>query len=141
LGDNEGAVSSGNIAVFEAKRDGKNQTDLDMQTRKNLRLKSLICAHCGLNIKGKEPLILDIRGCKAIVYTIKKFEGFFGAGRVAKDPLELPVSAPRMKAFLESGGLGALCRIAVSVTKSSLFCCLWTCISRILEECCYWLID
>ncbi|KAG0195580.1 hypothetical protein BGX31_006052, partial [Mortierella sp. GBA43] len=51
---------------------------------------TLICAHRGLNIKGKEALILDIRGCEAIVYTIKKFEGFFGAGRVTEGRLELP---------------------------------------------------
>ncbi|KAG0204846.1 hypothetical protein BGX31_003102, partial [Mortierella sp. GBA43] len=84
-GNDEDAGSSCDIVVFEAMRDGSNQMNLDTQTRK----KSSICAHWGLNIK-KELLILDTCGCKANVYTIKKFEGFLGAGRVMKGRLELP---------------------------------------------------
>jgi hypothetical protein len=66
---------SQNIVVFEAKRSGKTSEDIDIQTRKTVRLnKSLVCTHRGLDIKGKEPLILDIHGCKAMVYTVKRID-------------------------------------------------------------------
>ncbi|KAK3827548.1 MAG: hypothetical protein J3Q66DRAFT_362772 [Benniella sp.] len=104
---------SQNVVVFEAKRSGKTSDEIDIQTRKCVRLnKSLVGTHRGLDIKGKEPLILDIHGCRAMVYTIKRMDTFYGAGKVTDKYLELPDTSARMKSFLESGTLGALVKIA-----------------------------
>jgi hypothetical protein len=110
--------STGDFRNIAEKRAGETTNTLEIQTSKNVRLnKTLICALRGLGTIDKEPYILDIHGTMAIVYTIKRHrDGYYFAGKVMEERLELPDSAQRMKTFLDNGSLAAICNIVVSGT-------------------------
>ncbi|KAF9167382.1 hypothetical protein BGX21_011480 [Mortierella sp. AD011] len=57
------------------------------------------------------PMVLDIVGSRALVYTVKKIEsGVFGASLVGKGMIEIPMHADDIAQFLDSGSMSALIR-------------------------------
>ncbi|KAF9110147.1 hypothetical protein BGX27_006732 [Mortierella sp. AM989] len=100
-----------NIAVFEAKSADSNEKTLWIQIRKALRLNKSILS--SLRLLGTEisPILLDLQGQRGYVYTIRKFDGYYGAGKVTEQCIRLPTTAHEMCRFIKDGGLSALFKI------------------------------
>jgi len=55
------------------------------------------------------PLVLNLVGSRALVYTVKKIQlGVFGEGIVGEKMIALPMSADEIAGFLGGGGMSAL---------------------------------
>ncbi|KAF9398090.1 hypothetical protein BGX21_008171, partial [Mortierella sp. AD011] len=100
-----------NIAVFEAKSVNSNQNTTWIHIRKAIRLnKSILCALQELGV-DVAPLILDIQGQRAYIYTVKKIDGYYCTGKVSAQGIRLPTTPFEMHRFITDGGLNALEKI------------------------------
>ncbi|KAF9170930.1 hypothetical protein BGX20_008339, partial [Mortierella sp. AD010] len=106
-----------NIAVFEAKSVNSNQNTTWIHIRKAIRLnKSILCALQELGV-DVAPLILDIQGQRAYIYTVKKIDGYYCTGKVSAQGIRLPTTPFEMHRFITDGGLNALEKIKERLFK------------------------
>ncbi|KAF9199941.1 hypothetical protein BGZ49_009886 [Haplosporangium sp. Z 27] len=111
--DHKGKDVRTNLAVFEAKSSTASTDILRVQARKNLRLnKALLTNLRSMNARGQSPLILDMQGARAYIYTIKKFGNVYGAGSVTDRTIRLPTSEWELFAFIGRPDLILLLKVA-----------------------------
>ncbi|KAF9203115.1 hypothetical protein BGZ49_006769 [Haplosporangium sp. Z 27] len=113
----KGKECRNNIAVFEAKSAIASENMLWIQMRKALRLnKSVMCSLRQLDVIIP-PLLLDLHGQRGYIYTLKKFDGYYGAGSVNNQCIRLPTTENEMFKFIKDGGLVALYKIKERLLK------------------------
>ncbi|KAF8965994.1 hypothetical protein BGZ46_000470 [Entomortierella lignicola] len=127
--DFKGKQCRQNIGVFEAKSANSSQNTTWIQIRKAIRLnKSVICALLELGV-DVAPLILDIQGQRAYIYTIKKLDNYYCTGRVTDQSIRLPTTPYEMYRFITDGSLDALDKIKERLFKidSAVRDAFWEC--------------
>ncbi|KAF9931954.1 hypothetical protein FBU30_009249 [Linnemannia zychae] len=104
------------VIAWEAKSEAVSGEALQIQLRKNIRINASIMNNLSQYMERDfprpSPMVLDIVGSRALVYTVRKIEsGVFGAGAVGEKMIELPTNASEIAEFLDGGSMSALLRI------------------------------
>ncbi|KAI7830546.1 hypothetical protein BC939DRAFT_286133 [Gamsiella multidivaricata] len=114
------------IIAWEAKSEAVSGEALQIQLRKNIRINASIMnklsRYMERDFPRPSPMVLDIVGSRALVYTVRKIEpGIFGVGAVGEKMIELPKNTSEIAEFLDGGSMSALLRIG---RYNSKFACL-----------------
>ncbi|ORZ23917.1 hypothetical protein BCR41DRAFT_249174 [Lobosporangium transversale] len=90
-----------NLAVFEAKPSAANDNTLSIQTLKATRLnKSIMSALHQQYGVDTSSVLLTLHGFVGYTYTVKRFNGYYAAGKVTEIPIVLPTSENEMYSFI-----------------------------------------
>ncbi|KAF9171145.1 hypothetical protein BGX20_008058 [Mortierella sp. AD010] len=110
------------LLSWEAKPKSASDETLQTQLRKNIRtnasiMKSLM-PYLDRSFPQPSPMVLDIVGPRALVYTVRKIEsGVFGAGLIGERMIEIPMHADDIAQFLDGGSMSALIRVGCHNTS------------------------
>ncbi|KAG9070447.1 hypothetical protein KI688_007983 [Linnemannia hyalina] len=101
----EGRIKPIEIIAWEAKSEAVAGEALQSQLHKNIRINASIMNNLSQDMKRDfrrpSPMVLDIVGPRALVYTVQKIEpGIFGAGAVGEKLIELPMNANGIADFI-----------------------------------------
>jgi hypothetical protein len=120
----QGSSKPVEMVAWEVKSETASSEVLQAQLRKNIRINASIMNkqsdYMGRSFPRPSPIILDITGSRALVYTVRKIEpGIFGAGAVGDKLIKLPRNIEEIPRFLDGGNMSALLRVGVSCLCTS----------------------
>ncbi|KAF9089077.1 hypothetical protein BGX27_002567 [Mortierella sp. AM989] len=118
----KGANKPLELLAWEAKPSSALEEVLQTQLLKNIRINASIMntltPYLNCSLPKPSPMILDIVGSRALVYTVRKIEpSVFAAGVIGRKMIDIPMHADEIAEFLDGGSMSALLRIGLHNSK------------------------